>query len=92
MREIHFAPHESRVAWRLCHGLSNREIAYLCDVTEGSVKRYLFGMYKKFGVHNRLSFVLAYLNYRDMRPPQPITGPVEDCHLARQSVAFSIQR
>jgi DNA-binding NarL/FixJ family response regulator len=70
-RPIHFSPHERRVAWRLCHGLQNKEIAYLCGISESTVKTYLFRMYRKFGVTNRLSFVLCYLRNQDMPPPNP---------------------
>jgi DNA-binding NarL/FixJ family response regulator len=68
---VHFPDHERRIAWRLITGLQNKEIAYLCNLTEGTVRHYLHNMYKKFGVHNRLAFVLAYLNYYGIRPPQP---------------------
>jgi DNA-binding NarL/FixJ family response regulator len=46
-------------------GLSNREIAQQLALTEHTVKNYLFGVFDKLGVSNRVELVLASLHQEE---------------------------
>jgi two-component system nitrate/nitrite response regulator NarL len=66
---------ETRVLLELARGLSNKEIANLLDVTEGTVKTHVKTVLKKLGAQNRTeAAVWAYRNGLDAgggdNPPQ----------------------
>jgi len=52
------APREEQVVFHLAEGLSNREIADQMQLSENTVKNYLFRIFEKLGVSNRVEVVL----------------------------------
>jgi DNA-binding CsgD family transcriptional regulator len=53
---------EAAVVRLAIEGLSNREIAQQLALTEHTVKNYLFKIFDKLGVSNRVELVLSCLN------------------------------
>lgn len=58
---IVLTPRELDLARALVKGHSNRTIAEKLGLTEQSVKNRLSGLYRKFGVNNRLELVVLLL-------------------------------
>lgn len=56
---------EEEVARLVAEGLSNREIAGKLHLSEHTVKNYLFAIFEKTGVSNRVGLVLYALNHRE---------------------------
>jgi DNA-binding CsgD family transcriptional regulator len=48
-------PREKEVIEKLIIGLSNKEIGESMDITEGTVKVFVYNIYQKVGVKNRMS-------------------------------------
>jgi two-component system, NarL family, nitrate/nitrite response regulator NarL len=46
---------EGAIVQLVARGLRNREIAQALDTTEGTIKAYLHGIYRKLGIENRAS-------------------------------------
>ena len=69
-------PRESEVAQLVTEGLSNREIAVKLDLSEHTVKNYLFRIFDKTGVSSRVALVLYTMSRQDQahRTPGAITG------------------
>lgn len=53
---------EKEIAGFVLEGLSNKEVAEKTDVSERTVKAHLSNIYSKFGVKDRVGFVLAMEN------------------------------
>lgn len=53
---------EKEVARLALDGLSNKEIALILDLSERTIKAHLSNIYAKFGVKDRIAFVLAMKN------------------------------
>ena len=45
----------------ICHGKLNKEIAYELQLSMGTVKEYLFRLFKKVGVRNRTELAILAL-------------------------------
>jgi two-component system nitrate/nitrite response regulator NarL len=58
---------EIEVMLRVSDGLSNKEVARQLNITEGTVKVHLHGIYHKVGVGNRTSLANFAIAYRDRR-------------------------
>jgi DNA-binding NarL/FixJ family response regulator len=58
-------PQESKVAQLATEGLSNREIAAKLGLSEHTVKNYMFRVFEKIGVSNRVALVLYTMSRRD---------------------------
>ena len=58
-------PRESEVAQLVTEGLSNREIAAKLDLSEHTVKNYLFRIFDKTGVASRVALVLYTMSRQD---------------------------
>ena len=59
---------EWQIAFPLCKGHSNKQIARQLDVTEGTVKNHLHSIYRKLGVTNRTALtalVIVHLDHFD---------------------------
>jgi DNA-binding NarL/FixJ family response regulator len=71
-RQVTLTPREREIVSRLRQGLRNKQIASEMNITEGTVKIYLFRLFHKLGVRNR--FELA--SYGGMDNPQfpPMMG------------------
>jgi two-component system, NarL family, nitrate/nitrite response regulator NarL len=77
---------EAAVVRLAIEGLSNREIATRLNLTEHTVKNYLFRVFDKLGVSNRVELVLSCLNQEEnarielaakesLTPPKLLPGP-----------------
>ncbi len=63
-------------------GLANREIAKELGLSEHTIKNYVFRIFDKVGISNRVELVHYALAHRDLRSedpsglvPQAMTGP-----------------
>lgn len=65
-RPVSLTPREREIVMRLRQGLRNKQIAAEMNITEGTVKIYLFRLFHKMGVRNR--FELA--SYGGLDNPQ----------------------
>jgi DNA-binding NarL/FixJ family response regulator len=65
-RQVALTPREREIVMRLRQGLRNKQIATEMNITEGTVKIYLFRLFHKLGVRNR--FELA--SYGGLDNPQ----------------------
>jgi len=83
-------------------GLSNREIACELGLTEHTVKNYLFRIFDKLGVSNRVELVLSCLRQEEaareedtlhlsLETPQ-LGAPTNTAMAARSTVALKIHR
>jgi DNA-binding NarL/FixJ family response regulator len=54
-------PRERQVIERLAAGAANKEIAALLHLTEGTIKEYLYGIFRKVGVTSRLELALWWV-------------------------------
>jgi DNA-binding NarL/FixJ family response regulator len=55
-------------------GLGNRDIARRLNLSEHTIKNYMFRIFDKLGISNRVELVLYALN-NSKRPPMSIAGP-----------------
>lgn len=61
---------EEQVAGLVAEGLTNREISRKLSLSEHTVKNYLFHIFEKLGVSNRVELIFYVLNQREgARPP-----------------------
>jgi two-component system nitrate/nitrite response regulator NarL len=69
-------PRESQVTQLVTEGLNNREIAVTLGLSEHTVKNYLFRIFDKTGVSNRVALVLYTMNRQNQahRTPGANTG------------------
>lgn len=51
-------PREEEVVWQIAEGLSNREIATRLQLSENTIKNYIFRIFEKLGFSNRVEVVL----------------------------------
>jgi len=72
-RKVALTPREREIVGRLRQGLRNKQIAAEMNITEGTVKIYLFRLFHKLGVRNR--FELARCGVTDQM--QFVTAPHE---------------
>ncbi len=71
------SPSQKRLASLVALGLANKEIAFVIDTTEKTVKTMLHRLYKKMGVRNRVHLaILVTENERKARIPVPFVHPV----------------
>ncbi len=54
---------ESQIARLLLEGLTNRQIAQLCSITEQTAKDHLKHIYRKMGVHHRTALISLLLKF-----------------------------
>jgi DNA-binding NarL/FixJ family response regulator len=69
-RQVALTPREREIVMRLRQGLRNKQIATEMNITEGTVKIYLFRLFHKLGVRNR--FELASYGGLDNPQFQPV--------------------
>jgi DNA-binding NarL/FixJ family response regulator len=55
----------------VAEGLGNRDIAQQLNLSENTVKNYMFRIFEKLGISNRVELVLYALN-NSKRPPMPV--------------------
>jgi len=67
-------PREEQVVALVAEGLGNREIAGELNLSEHTIKKYLFHIFEKLGVSSRVELVLYAVNNGDPRNAEWITG------------------
>lgn len=67
-------PREEQVVALVAEGLSNRDVSRELSLSEHTVKKYLFRIFDKLGVSNRVELVLYAVNHGDSRPAEWIPG------------------
>lgn len=79
-RKVSVTPREREIITLLRQGMRNKQIAGEMDITEGTVKIYLFRLFHKLGVRNR--FELARCGILDQ---MQLPGPAASTHLHRST-------
>ncbi len=67
-------PREEQVVALVADGLSNREIARELDLSEHTVKKYLFRIFDKLGISSRVELVLYAVSNSDHRQAEWLPG------------------
>jgi DNA-binding NarL/FixJ family response regulator len=67
-------PREEQVVGLAAEGLSNREIARELDLSEHTIKKYLFRIFDKLGVSSRVELVLYAVNHGDALQAEWLAG------------------
>ena len=62
---------EQEVVGLVTSGFSNREIADQLDLSEHTVKNYMFDIFEKLGISSRVELVLYALNPPKLNPDSP---------------------
>ena len=63
MQLYHLTRREEQIVGLLLNGLSNRQIAQRCRITEQMVKDHLKHIYRKMGVGQRIALIAALLQF-----------------------------
>ena len=61
-------PREEQVVALVAEGMGNRQIARELNLSENTIKKYLFRIFEKLGVSSRVELVLYAVNNGDPRP------------------------
>lgn len=67
-------PREEQVVALVAEGLGNRQIARELNLSEHTVKKYLFRIFEKLGISTRVELVLYALNHGDPRQAEWLAG------------------
>ena len=67
-------PREEQVVALVAEGLGNRQIAHELNLSEHTVKKYLFRIFEKLGVSTRVELVLYAMNNGDPRRAEWLAG------------------
>ncbi len=67
-------PREEQVVALVAEGLGNRQIAVELNLSEHTIKKYLFRIFEKLGVSTRVELVLYAMNNGDPRPAEWLIG------------------
>ncbi len=67
-------PREEQVVALVAEGLSNRDVSRELSLSEHTVKKYLFRIFDKLGVSNRVELVLYAVHHGDSRTAEWIPG------------------
>jgi DNA-binding NarL/FixJ family response regulator len=67
-------PREQQVVALVAEGLSNRQIARELNLSEHTIKKYLFRVFEKLGVSTRVELVLYAVNNGDPRQAEWLAG------------------
>ena len=70
-RHVSLTPRERELVGRLRHGLRNKQIAAEMNITEGTVKIYLFRLFHKLGVRTRFELARSSAVEYVMQASQP---------------------
>lgn len=67
-------PREEQVVALVAEGLSNRQIAHELNLSEHTIKKYLFHIFEKLGISTRVELVLYAVNHGDPRQAEWLAG------------------
>jgi DNA-binding NarL/FixJ family response regulator len=67
-------PREEQVVALVADGLSNRDTARELDLSEHTIKKYLFRIFDKLGISSRVELVLYAVNHGDPLPAEWLAG------------------
>jgi DNA-binding NarL/FixJ family response regulator len=67
-------PREEQVVALVAEGLGNRQIAIELNLSEHTIKKYLYRIFEKLGISTRVELVLYAVNNGDPRPAQWLAG------------------
>lgn len=67
-------PREEQVVALVAEGLGNRQIARELDLSEHTIKKYLFRIFEKLGISTRVELVLYAVNNGDPRQAEWVAG------------------
>ncbi len=67
-------PREEQVVALVAEGLSNRQVAAELNLSEHTIKKYLFRVFEKLGISTRVELVLYALNNGDARRAEWLIG------------------
>jgi DNA-binding NarL/FixJ family response regulator len=68
---------EEQVVSCVAEGLTNREIAHQLNLSEHTVKNYLFRIFDKLGISGRVELVLYALSHREMAEVDSAEAPLQ---------------
>lgn len=72
--DILLTPREEQVVALVAEGLGNRPIVRQLNLSEHTVKKYLFRIFEKLGISSRLELVLYAVNNGDPRHAEWLAG------------------
>jgi DNA-binding NarL/FixJ family response regulator len=72
--DILLTPREEQVVALVAEGLGNRQIARELNLSEHTVKKYLFRIFEKLGISSRVELVLYAVNNGDPRQAEWLAG------------------
>jgi DNA-binding NarL/FixJ family response regulator len=75
-------PREEQVVALVAEGLGNRPIARELNLSEHTIKKYLFRIFEKLGISSRVELVLYALNNGEARPAEWIAGGTPQNNMA----------
>lgn len=67
-------PREEQVVALVAEGLGNRQIARELNLSEHTIKKYLFRIFEKLGISSRVELVLYAVNNGSPRPAEWLAG------------------
>lgn len=67
-------PREEQVVALVAEGLGNRQIAIELNLSEHTIKKYLFRIFEKLGISTRVELVLYAVNHGDPRHAEWLAG------------------
>lgn len=68
-------PREEQVVSLIADGLSNREVAGELNLSENTVKKYIFHIFEKMGISSRVELVAYALSHGTGHPEEPLPAP-----------------
>ena len=68
-------PREEQVVALVAEGLGNRQIAGELNLSQHTIKKYLYHIFEKLGISTRVELVLYAVNNGDTRPAEWPAGP-----------------
>jgi len=73
-------PREEQVVALVAEGLGNRQIAVELNLSEHTIKKYLYRIFEKLGISTRVELVLYAVNNGDPRRAQWLAGASRMIH------------
>jgi DNA-binding NarL/FixJ family response regulator len=67
-------PREEQVVALVAEGLANREVAIQLQLSEHTIKKYLFRIFDKLGISTRVELVLYAVHHGDPRQAELLMG------------------